>query len=169
MKVVDIANEIYLELGSPTTTNLAAISFWVRSNIGRLNNLINENFSILESTYEIINTLSDNTTEEISINAVAILKKMYSLHYYDTLIRQNIGASSTDSFIEIESDGMRVRKVSKTEVGRNLISIKKSEVEEFNSLVTAYKTNKAAPRQVAGDDTVVGYYIGKNYPLGITP
>ena len=42
MKVVDIANEIYLELGSPTTTNLAAISFWIRANIGRLNNLINE-------------------------------------------------------------------------------------------------------------------------------
>ena len=64
---------------------------------------------------------------------------------------------------------MRVRKISKTEIGRNLISIKKAEVEEFNSFVTAYKTNKASPRQVTGDDTVVGYYIGKNYPLGITP
>ncbi len=169
MKVVDIANELYSELGSPTNTSLAAISFWLRSNIGRLNNLINENFSILESTYEIINTLSDDTTEEININAAAILKKMYYLHYYDVLIRANIGASGTDSSIEIESDGMRVRKVSKTEIGRNLISIKKSEMEEFNSLVTAYKTNKSAPRQVAGDDTVVGYYIGKNYPLGITP
>lgn len=169
MKVVDIANEIYSELGSPTTTNLAAISFWIRSNIGRLNNLINENFSILESTYEIINTLLDNTTEEININAAAILKKMYYLHYYDTLIRQNIGASATDSFIEVESDGMRVRRISKTEIGRNLISIKKAENEEFNSFVTAYKVNKASPRQVAGDDTVVGYYIGKNYPLGITP
>lgn len=169
MKVVDIANELYSELGSPANISLAAISFWLRSNIGRLNNLINENFSILEPTYEIINTLSDNTTEEININAAAILKKMYHLHYYDILIRENLGASGTDSSIEIESDGMRVRKVSKTEIGRNLISIKKSEMEEYNSLITAYKTNKASPRQVAGDDTVVGYYIGKNYPLGITP
>ena len=91
MKVVDIANEIYLELGSPTTTSLAAVSFWIRSNIGRLNNLINENFSILQPTYEIINTFSDNTVEEININAAAILKKMYFLHHYDTLIRQYWG------------------------------------------------------------------------------
>lgn len=166
MKVVDIANELYLELGSPSNTGLAAISFWLRSNIGRLNSLINENLSVNESTYEIINTLSDETTEEININAAAILKKMYYLHYYDVLIRENLGASGTDSFIEVESDGMRVRRVSKTEVGRNLISIKKAENEEFNRLVTAYKTNKAAPRQVAGDDTQIGYYIGRNYPLG---
>ena len=169
MKVVDIANEIYMELASPSNTSVAAIAFWVRSNIGRLNNFLNENFSIDATTYEIINTLADNTTQEININAAAVLKKMYSLHYYDILIRENIGASGTDSFVEVESDGMRVRRVSKTEVGRNLYNLKKAESEELQLMIHAYKSNSASPIQVAGDDTVVGYYIGKNYPLGITP
>jgi hypothetical protein len=166
MKVVDIANEIYMELASPSNTSVAAIAFWVRSNIGRLNNFLNENFSIDTATYEIINTLSDNTTQEININAAAVLKKMYSLHYYDILIRENIGASGTDSFVEVESDGMRVRRVSKTEVGRNLYNLKKAESEELQVMIHAYKSNSASPIQVAGDDTVVGYYIGRNYPIG---
>lgn len=164
MKVVDIANEIYMELASPSNTSVAAIAFWVRSNIGRLNNYLNENFSINGTTFEIINTLADNTTQEININAAAVLKKMYNLHYYDILIRENIGASGTDSFIEVESDGMRVRRVSKTEVGRNLYNLKKAESDELKSLIHAYKTNSASPIQVAGDDTTVGYYIGRNYP-----
>lgn len=166
MKVVDIANEIYMELASPSNTSVAAIAFWVRSNIGRLNNFLNENFSIDTTTYEIINTLTDNTTEEININAAVVLKKMYTLHYYDILIRENIGASGTDSFVEVESDGMRVRRVSKTEVGRNLYNLKKAESEELQLMIHAYKSNSASPIQVAGDDTVVGYYIGRNYPIG---
>jgi hypothetical protein len=166
MKVVDIANEIYMELASPSNTSVAAIAFWVRSNIGRLNNFLNENFSIDTTTYEIINTLTDDTTEEININAAVVLKKMYTLHYYDILIRENIGASGTDSFVEVESDGMRVRRVSKTEVGRNLYNLKKAESEELQLMIHAYKSNSASPIQVAGDDTVVGYYIGRNYPIG---
>lgn len=78
MKTVDIADEIYRELGSPSSTSISAIAFWVRSNIGALNNYLNEAFVISDS-YEIVGADS----AEINIQAVAILKKMYSIHDYD--------------------------------------------------------------------------------------
>lgn len=165
MKVVDIANEIYLELSKPCRISIPSVAFWIRSNIGKLNNTINENFSIYEPNYEIINTLGDDTTEEININAAAILKKMYSMHYYDILIRENIGAAGADPIISVESDGMAVRKVSKTEIGRNLYNLKQAEYKELTDMIHAYKINKASPRQVAGNDTTIGSYIPtRSYP-----
>ena len=49
MKVVDIANEIFIELGEPSSLSIPAITFWVRSNIGKLNNAINTQFFIKNS------------------------------------------------------------------------------------------------------------------------
>ena len=48
MKIVDIADEIYRELGEPTTISIPAISFWIRSNVGELNNRINTTFKIVD-------------------------------------------------------------------------------------------------------------------------
>ena len=48
MKIVDIADEIYRELGEPSTISIPAISFWIRSNVGELNNSINTTFKIVD-------------------------------------------------------------------------------------------------------------------------
>ena len=48
MKIVDIADEIYRGLGEPSTISIPAISFWIRSNVGELNNRINTTFKIVE-------------------------------------------------------------------------------------------------------------------------
>ena len=53
MKVVDIADEVYRELGSPTDLSIPAIAFWLRTNIGSLNNHINTAFVINSTSYEI--------------------------------------------------------------------------------------------------------------------
>ena len=82
MKIVDIANEIYRELGEPSTTSIPAIAFWVRSNIGALNNYLNESFTI-NNSYEIVDpnsadpnladlNLADLNLAEINIQAVAV-------------------------------------------------------------------------------------------------
>ena len=54
MKVVDIADELFREVGEPSTYSIASISYWVRANIGRLNSHINTFFEIDSSTHEII-------------------------------------------------------------------------------------------------------------------
>jgi len=37
MKVVDIADELFREVGEDSNYSIASVSYWVRANIGRLN------------------------------------------------------------------------------------------------------------------------------------
>ena len=150
MKVVDIATEISEELGQPDSLSIPAVSFWVRNNIGSLNNYINTSFSIRETDFEVVRTV-DNAVVEINEDAKAVLKKMYFVHYYDQQVRTQL--ASSDNVVEVSQDGMSVRKVNKGEMVRHLATIKKQETDELRFLINAYKTNAAAPRQVAGDDT----------------
>jgi hypothetical protein len=46
-KIVDVADEIYRELGEPNDLSLSSIAFWLRTNIGDLNILINKKFKII--------------------------------------------------------------------------------------------------------------------------
>ena len=148
-----MASEVIDELGITSSPTSSAVILWFRTNYGKLNNAISRNYVV-----------SDDGG-----SPTVIYKKFYYLQYYDSAIRSNMGAASMDAVVEVNSDGMMVRKVSKTEVGRNLATFKKMEMEELNLMISRYQVAKSKPRQVAGDDTVVGYYIGKNYPLGITP
>jgi len=159
MKVVDIANEIFNELGEPSSLSIPAITFWVRSNIGKLNNAINTEFSVNTDTLEIQRKI-DKVETNIGIDESCILKKMYSVYYYDTQIRANVKGLETDAVVEVSSDGMRVRKTSKTEIIRYLTSLKRLELDELNKMINYYRIHKAVPRQVAGDDTEAGFYNG---------
>ena len=158
MKTVDIADEIYRELGSPSSTSISAIAFWVRSNIGALNNYLNEAFVISDS-YEIVGADS----VEINIQAVAILKKMYSIHDYDLKIRANIISISTSDIISISDKGRSVTKVNKNEVTKALTSLKSEESRTMTALAIAYKNRDSTPIQVAGDDTVAGSFRSREY------
>ena len=158
MKTVDIADEIYRELGSPSSTSISAIAFWLRSNIGALNNYLNEAFVISDS-YEIVGADS----VEINIQAVAILKKMYSIHDYDLKIRANIISISTSDIISISDKGRSVTKVNKNEVTKALTSLKSEESRTMTALAIAYKNRDSTPIQVAGDDTVAGSFRSREY------
>jgi hypothetical protein len=162
MKVVDVADEIYRDLASPTDLSIPAVSFWVRSHIGDLNNHINAAYAINDTTLEIQQTKSDSTIEDIGVNEAAILKKMYMVHYYDVKIRYNVGAAATDAVIEVSDGGSSVRKINKNEIIKSLSSIKRQEYDELQKLIHAFKMSKSEPRQVAGDDTVEGDYSADN-------
>ena len=157
MKIVDISCDLYKELGEPSTISIPVIAFWLRSNVGSLNNALNTDFSIDSSSLEIQQKIDDVATD-IKIEEAGVFKKMYIIHYYNTQIRTNIVAGTSDSVVEVASDGMRVRKTSKSQMLRELNAIKRLEVEELNRMINFYKTNKAAPRQVAGNDTTAGFY-----------
>ncbi len=130
MKVVDISDEIYRELGNPTTLSIPVISYWVRTNIGALNNAINTSYSINSVSFEIEQTVCDVVTA-IGIDESSILKKMYMVHFYNQKIRTNITAVETDTVLEVTSDGMSVRKQSKSEIGKHLSNVRKQESEEL--------------------------------------
>ena len=64
MKVVDIAQEIYMELGEPSSLSIPAIAFWIRSNVGALNNYIDKAFKINDSSLEIEEFHSDSSNRK---------------------------------------------------------------------------------------------------------
>ena len=162
MKVVDIANEIYRELGEPIDLSLPPILFWIRANVGDLNNYLNENYVIHPRTLE-LEKIENGLVIEIGEEEKGILKKMYYVHYYAVLLRSTLGAASSDSVIEIQTDDTRVRKINKNELGKTYSSLKQQEVEELQKLISAYKSRKSTPRQVAGNDTIEGSYTDGEY------
>jgi len=112
MKVVDIANEIYLENASPTDTSIAAIAFWLRSNVGKLNTILYEDFYVNDSSLEIF----DSANAEISYIAVAIMKAMYKVYRIELDIRANINAINNDSILAATDEGFSIKKINRSEI-----------------------------------------------------
>ena len=169
MKVVDIADEIFRELSEPSTLSIPAIAYWVRSNVGELNNYLNTSFRVSYDDFEIseqveqsgrqpasYNSSIDNENLALKFEEKAVLKKMYNVHYYDQQLRSTLGAASNDPVVEVVSDGSKVRKINKNELSKTYASLKRQEYEELTDMINAYKLRLSAPVQVAGDDTIVG-------------
>ncbi len=152
MKVVDIATEIHIEIGQPTDTSIASIAYWVRSKTGEINNLLFESFEIDEDTYEIL----DANGDEISINAVSVIKKLYKVYYYEVQIRGHMSAVSTDTILEVTDQGSSVKKINRNEVSKTLATLKRAEQDELSDLISSYKIRLSTPNQVTGDDTASG-------------
>jgi hypothetical protein len=152
MKIVDIADEIFRELDQPTDGSIPQIAFWIRVNVGSLNNLLYTEYAI------------DTTTLEISpdpgIQEKSILKRLYNIHYYNLKLRSTLGAISLDTIVEVASDGSSVKKANRNETSKVYVNIKKQEQEELNREIASYKLGKAAPIQVVGDDTIAA----QNFP-----
>ncbi len=161
MKVVDIAQEIYFDLNSPSDLSIAAIAFWVRANVGALNSYLFSNFVVDETTYEIVD--ADNTTVQIDINAVAILKKMYVIHRYAVIIRSKLTSTDSDDVVEVTHNDTKVRKLDKNQLIKTVSAEKKQEEESLKLLISAYRGKKFVPGQVVGDDIVAGAFPD-NYP-----
>tara|TARA_Y100001938_G_C8091270_1_gene435227 strand:- start:2174 stop:2686 length:513 start_codon:yes stop_codon:yes gene_type:complete len=152
MKVVDIADEIFRELGEPTTLSIPAITYWIRSNVGQMNNLIHTSFFINSKDLEIVETV-DSKSVEIGEEEKAIIKKMYFIHFYDQKLRTHMIAMDTDTVISVRDGDSGVTKINRNEMTRSMASIKAQEYNELQILVGSYKMTKATPIQVAGDDT----------------
>ncbi len=164
MKVVDIANEVYMELGKPKELSIPPIVFWLRNNIGALNNNLNQDFSVNSTSLEIERVDSNSNVLGISTEEKAVFKKMYLLHYYEVKIRESLGAASTDTWVEISSDGTSVRRVNKVEQSKTYQQAKSSEQIDLDKMIHAYKLRLSSPVQVVGDDTVEGNYSGPSDP-----
>jgi hypothetical protein len=162
VKVVDIADELHRELGEPTSLSIPAIAYWLRTNIGALNNHINTAYVINSTTFEIEQTETDSSgaeaTVEIGEEERAILKKMYSVHFYEIKLRDNITSLATDTVVSVSDDGSSVTKVNRNEVNRVYQQIKRQEYSELRDMINSFKLMKSAPLQVAGDDTIEGSY-----------
>jgi hypothetical protein len=151
-KIVDLATELYDELGEPVDVSIPSVAYWLRTNIGSLNVLLNKPYTINQSSLEV----EGSSTESFGINEKAIFKKLYIIHYYDRQLRKTLNSISLDSVVSISDEGSSVTKVNKNELSKTFSSIKKQEMLELKELLNKYELNEIAPLQVAGDDTIPG-------------
>ena len=143
MKIVDIADQIFRDLDTPSDLSIPAIVYWLKSNVGALNNHINTLFVIKAETSEVV----DEKDEEIKAEATAILKKMYMVHYYSLRLRSSLSATITDTVISVSDDNSSVTKINKNEVSKTYALVRRQEQQELHEMVHAYKIDKATPRQ----------------------
>ena len=151
-KIVDISDEIYRELGEPSDLSHASIAFWLRTNLGDLNILINKKYYITDDSLEI--GIPEDSGDTFGDIEKSVFKMIYSMHYYERLFRNALGAASTDSTIEIDQNGFRAKRVNKNELAKTYSDLRKQIADELQTLTKNYNLNEARPLQVAGDDTV---------------
>jgi len=152
IKIVDVADELYREMGEPSDWSIASIAWWLRANLGDLNISINKRFYLEENTLEILSAAESGdlfTSVEKSI-----FKMLFATHFYERLLRNALGAASTDSVIEINQNGFNAKKINKNELAKTYAQFRKQINDELQILIKGYNLNEARPLQVAGDDTI---------------
>ena len=159
MKIIDIAEDLYRELGDPTDISIPAIVYWSKSNVGALTNLTGIKYTVDATSQEIV----DEDSKEMVAEVAAILKKMYVIHYYELKLRSNITGLLQDTIISVTDDNSSVIKVNKNEVSKVLAQIKNQEYSELQKMATAFRRSGAKPIQVAGDDTVSAQRLSFKY------
>ena len=157
-KIVDIATELYDEFGEPSDLSIPSIAYWLRSNVGDLNILINKKFYIDENTLEIT---SDDESDIFGNIEKSIFKMLYSIHYYERMMRVSLFNATLDSVVSISDEGSSVTKINKNEMAKTYATLRKQISDELNTLTKNYNLNEAKPLQVVGDDTIPGLYPGE--------
>ena len=157
-KIVDISDEIYRELGEPSDLSHASIAFWLRTNIGDLNILINKKFYITDNTLEI--GILEDSGDVFGNLEKSIFKMIYSIHYYERLFRNALGAASLDTVLSVTDDGSTVVKINKNELAKTYAQLRNQISDELTALTKNYNLNEVRPLQVAGDDIIAD----PNYP-----
>lgn len=155
IKIETVGNEIFLELGSPTDVSVGVINFWLQSNIGLLNTLINSSYTLNDAGNEI--------SPALGLAEKDIYKTLYNIYYYDKQIRASLGAGGITIALEVASDGGTVKTVNRNEISKSYIQMKKEEQIKLNKLISLYKSNNGNPIQIVGDDTF------SSEPIMITP
>jgi hypothetical protein len=164
-KIVDISDEIYRELGEPSDLSHASIAFWLRTNIGDLNILVNKKFYIVENTLEV--GVEENSGDSFGNIEKSIFKMLFSIHYYERLFRNALGAASVDSVVSVTDDGSTVVKINKNELAKNYSQLRRQINEELLALTKNYNMNEAKPIQVTGDDIIPGNFKDHNNTIDI--
>ena len=145
--VVDISDEVNFELNSPSDISISFISFWLRRNVGKLNNLIGTTFTITtDSPFNFSSALSEEQKD--------IYKHLFKIYYWQKKINDNLGASNFDVVQEVTSDGATIRVVNKNTIALTYIQLRNQEIEALKNMVNGYKLGSFDPLSVVGEDYI---------------
>ncbi len=121
---------------------------WLENNIGSLNLALREEYGLI----------SGQILPEMSVNAMAIYTQMYECYYLAKEGRRS-AQLGFDDWVEIDGEEQgRIRKVSKSELSKNFISMAKECQENLKNLTKWYvheggngENPSRLPLQVIGD------------------
>jgi hypothetical protein len=153
VKIQDVADEIWREIGEPSEVVVPSIAFWLQTNVGKLNSLIFGELSLNKQDLEIANFTEDQK---------AIFKLMYLEYFYNKKFIETTGAAGTDQILEVSTDNHKVRKINKNELSKTYLAAKNSIQEEIKRLVNGYRFNALTPLDVSGDDTIAENEVVEN-------
>jgi len=159
MLIVDLSNEIFLENNLNGISSIPAIAYFLRSNVGKLNSLLYEDFRIDPVSLEIVKP----SGETISHRAAFIFKVIYQLYQADLDIRGMLFSVNRDLILKATDQEFSIEKVNKSELLKTLVSYKKDLSTQLWQLVHTYRSYQGYPSQVAGNDTIEGIYMGVAY------
>jgi len=132
-----------MELSGVTTGSIVS---WLENNLGSLNNSLDTSFEFLSGD------VSGIILPEMSLTEIDIYEKMYECQYLSKKARQAASLGLTD-WLQIQGDDQGlIRKVSKTEVAKELRGQAKDCKEELFNFIYGYSRGQsgALPQQVVG-------------------
>ncbi len=143
--ITQIAKELYEELAEPSDISISSIAYWLRSNLGKLNNRLCASFDM---------DCDLNVTPDLNLGAADIFKTMYAIYYFNKNANSNLGAMVFNSVLEIDSDGSRIKMNNKNEIAKTYINLRNLANEDLKNLINGYKFCRAgaAITNVAGID-----------------
>lgn len=133
---------------------ISYVSGWLETNLGELNGLIHEDYSINES-----GNISPCPLSSIEEN---IFSYLYQINYYDKAARESLRGivwgnanGVVDDWTSIKEGDSSIQRQSKNTISRTYMEMSKETRKRLNDLIYQYNSTKSQPLQVAGDD---GYY-----------
>ena len=137
MNLSDIADEIFTELAEPSDISQASIIYWLYTNVGALN-------SLLESSFETTASVITPSPSEIEKQ---ILKKLYTLYFYGRQMNRNLGAAALVSVASVTEGNRTVRRFDRTNVAKSFKGLIEETKDELHIAVLAYKLAASTPTQ----------------------
>lgn len=152
ISIVNLANNIWKgELQEDSSTNSVSIMYWLRANIGTLNNILGTNYQINQNTLEPNNDGGCILgTEEGSI-----FKYLYLISFYERQFKAFCGTGGTTIVEQASSDGGTLRFVDKSKIAQLYMQLRKDTENTLNRLVNKYRFRNQNPQQVEGSDIYV--------------
>lgn len=142
MYIEDIAKDIFHDEFESSNNSLTKISGWLDNNLGKLNNLLNTEFSG-----------SNSYISGLGLEEENIYKEMYMHHYYTKETRNTLRGIANDSngnILSIKDGDSAISFTNKNEVSKVYRGLATDAHERLQELVYKYNLYRSSPKQVGG-------------------
>ena len=163
----DFIQSVYDEIGEQAGYSQEYLANWFagNANLGRINVLLDTNFSGSYTTGAYGEVTAYDIEPDLGQQEMAVYKKIFEIDYYNRQVRYTLSGvgvlANGGDWTSLREGDSSITRVNRNEVARTFRSIASDAKNELDKMVNSYLKFKSKPQQVVGDDTVPGgYYKG---------